>query len=138
MIGRTVAFLKRSFLFSITYSSLLYILVRVIFFDFPFSTDEAFELFIKILAVVWSFITGCKLIFSGIVWLENNMHEFHYQRVVHLPAFRACILVMLTTIIGFAGKAIVKDSPKNTDAVNKSIDDSCGNPGSGFVFRLPY
>jgi hypothetical protein len=71
--SKTSAFLKKSFFFALLYSTLLYIIVRLFFYEFPFTISEGIELHSKILGVAWLFIIACKLAFAGIKLVENNI-----------------------------------------------------------------
>ncbi|MEO7767650.1 MAG: hypothetical protein ABIS01_09500 [Ferruginibacter sp.] len=116
---RITLFLKRSFFFALLYSSLLFILVRIFFYDFPFTVREAFELFLKILLVVWAFIASCKLVITTIVLLENNIDKMQFDRLTYLPALKKNILILLASALSVSsGTLHSNDHTKNTGTAN--------------------
>ncbi|MGB4843465.1 MAG: hypothetical protein WBP16_03310 [Ferruginibacter sp.] len=72
---KIILFLKSSFLFTIIFSTFLYILMRLFFIGFEFETSESIELYIKTLFVTWSYILIWRIICYGIIRLEGNMSK---------------------------------------------------------------
>lgn len=101
--NRTSIFLKRSLFFAFLYSTLLFILVRVFFYDFPFTVAEAVELYAKILLVVWAFIIACKLVIVAIVFIENSLDKMQVARLVYLPAFKKNLFILPASVLSING-----------------------------------
>jgi hypothetical protein len=122
--SKVTAFLKRSFFFALLYSTLLYILVRLFFYEFPFTISEGFELHSKVLLVVWIFIIACKLVFTGIVLLENNISTIKFDRVMYMSLLKKSILIMLTAALAYTVKAMPVENSKIADSGNDSSSES--------------
>ena len=126
--SKAAAFLKRSFFFALLYSTLLYILVRLFFYEFPFTIGEGFELHNKMLLVVWIFIITCKLIFSGIILLENS-NKMKFDLALNATGLKKTILIMLTAALSFTGKAPSAESVKIiADSGTNSNDEASMEP----------
>ena len=121
--SKASVFLKRSFLFALLYSTLLYILVRVFFYEFPFTVSEGFELHNKILLVTWIFMITCKLVFTGIVLIENNISKMNYDRTIYIPVLKKIFLIMLTAALTHAGKTATGNSSTIADSGNNSGEE---------------
>lgn len=99
---KTKAFLKRSLFFAFLYATLLYSLVRLFFYDFPFTIGEGIELHTKIWMVVWLFILACKLLCAVIISAEYYFDTMHQGQVNFAPILKNTILVMLATTMACA------------------------------------
>jgi predicted permease len=125
--SKATAFLKKSFFFSLLYSTLLYIIVRLFFYEFPFTIGEGFELLSKILLVVWIFIIGCKLVFASIARVENTITRTKYSSGMWVPVFKKIVPVILVAALAYMDKAGATDSCI-ADAGNNSSDESVIEP----------
>ena len=70
---KVILFLRSSFIFTLIFSTSLYILMRLFFMGFEFETGESIKLFIKTLLVTWSYILIWRIICFGIIRLEETM-----------------------------------------------------------------
>ena len=120
--NKTVAFLKRSFFFALLYASLLYTLVRIIFFEFPFTVAEGFELHGRILLVVWIFLISCKLAFGLIVLVEGNINNWKFAMAHYSPAFKKSIVILLVALLAYAGKTQIRAAGKPNQAVHANTN----------------
>ncbi|MBC7886409.1 MAG: hypothetical protein H7Z13_00865 [Ferruginibacter sp.] len=117
--SKITVFLKNSFFIALLYSTLLYILVRLFFYEFPFTIGEGFELHYKILLVVWIFFIACQLVFKGIVLAENNINKMSFGRMMYIPVLKKIHLILLAVLLVYTGKAsatenAVKGSSNNS------------------------
>ena len=130
--SKATAFLKRSFFFALLYSSMLYILVRIFFYEFPFTVREGFELHNKILLVVWIFIITCKVFITATIMVEDNLSKINTDRARYLPAFKKTILIRFTAALPYAGQANPADSNVIAGSGNNSGDELSIEPDMNF------
>ena len=132
---KTKAFLKRSLLFAFLYATMLYTLVRLFFYDFPFTIGECFELHTKIWLTVWLFIIGCKLFCAGIIAAENHLAEIRLSHFSFGPIFRNTLLIMMTATMAYATNDQGTDNSNMPDASN----NMCNEPTieTEFSFQEP-
>ncbi|MEO5889282.1 MAG: hypothetical protein ABIQ31_03470 [Ferruginibacter sp.] len=135
--SKTIAFLKKSFLFSLFSSTLLYVLVRLFFYEFPFTIAEGFELDSKILLVIWIFLIACKLAFSGMLLVENSINKTKFSRVAYASAGKRTILIILTAMLAYAGKTQTIDKNNITESSNNSSEEAALDTDINFLIKLP-
>ena len=129
--SKTVRFLKESFFFALLYSTMLYVLVRLFFYEFPFTISEGFELHSKILVVVWVFIITCKLALITLMLLENSINEIKAGSRMYVPALKKSILVLVAAALSSTSKA----STAKGDNISPS-DCSRNTPADEPIFEL--
>lgn len=121
--NKTIMYLKGSFFFAFLSSTFLYILVRILFYEFPFTVAEGFELYIKMLVVIWTFFVAGKLAIAGIEIIENNSDKIKSGRLLLMPALKKAMFILLTATLAYAGKTTFNSSDI-ADAANNSSDES--------------
>jgi len=121
--GSTIyAFLKKSLFFAFLYSTMLYIAIRLFFYEFPFTFREGFELHSNILLVVWIFTIACKLAFTGIVLVEKNINKMEFDHFILVPFLKKAMFIMLTAVLSYTGKSgATDDSGKIASSGNNPL-----------------
>lgn len=135
--SKTTAFLKKSFFFSLLSATLLYILVRLFFFEFPFTISEGFELHAKMLLTIWTFLITCKLVFTGIVLVENNIGKMRFETTRYVPVIKKSTIIIVTAALTYAGQTESNVSNKTPDPTNNSNDELTADTDTNFFISLP-
>lgn len=118
--NQTTRFLTRSFCFSLLYATGLYLLVRIFFYEFPFTVSEGFELHGKILVVVWIFLITGKLFVAGIILLENNISRISAYPIAYTRILKTTIIIFVASVLAFTGKGATTNNAVNADASDES------------------
>jgi hypothetical protein len=135
--SKAAVFLKRSFLFALLYATLLYLVVRALFFEFPFTISEGIELHTRMLLVVWVFLISCKLLFTAIILLETNMDKIRFYQLAHLRLIKNSFLILLASLLAFTGRTQVVHDVKIKDAGKKINEGSAADTDISFLIKMP-
>lgn len=124
-ITQAFSFLKKSFLISFIFATILYILMRAFFIGVNFSVAESIDLYAKTIFITCFYINIWRVICLCVIWIELKTTHAKFKGVIKLPLMKKVAIVFIIAGLTYTVKANPSRYNNNTlVTVSKDIQNN--------------